>query len=115
MITFHPPIWHPSPDPETITRDGVTYDRIERLPRNVRPGDIVRLFDGNNPRWPMEAFCVVRDVDSWPRRVLARGRVSMAQAQIHLTDAPWWWAGHYLTFYGSETHRPFTIYRARKD
>ena len=112
-ITFLPPIYYPGAAPATITRDGVTFDRIERLPRNVRPGDLVRLFDGNSPTGPREAYVTVRDVDSWPKTVRGH-RVSMAETVLRLIDAPWWWGRPDLTFYGSQTHEPFTVYRRRK-
>lgn len=115
MITFLPLIYHATDEPPTITLNGVTYDRIERLPRNAREGDVVRLFDGNDPRGPHYAFAEVTGVDSWPQTIRGYRRFA-PEVYLHLRylSGQEWRFWPKLTYRDSETRRPTSLYRPRK-
>lgn len=121
-ITFLPFAHNPRPDParvgigewdeDTHEWRTVEYVRIERLPRNVRPGDRIRLQECNDPRGWQCTYVTVRGVDSWPA-VTSWGRRRHG-AECHIrTDAQgfrWEWA-RTLRFYDDETRKPYTVYR----
>src|SRR5690349_12517679 len=59
--------YHTPPDyPERVTIDGAEYVRIERLPRNLRPGDLLCLGDNTDRTMYHRAFVTVVDIDTWP-------------------------------------------------
>lgn len=113
--------YHYAPDlPESVEIDGVTYDRIERLPRNVRPGDLLCLGDNTDRHQYHRAFVIVTSVDTWPTTHKGWRRYP-AQCQIHFKLRPaddtyrWRSWGFKNTFYDTETKEPIDyVYRARK-
>lgn len=56
-------------EPAEVTLEGKRYRRIERLPRNVRAGDVLSLFDGLDRAQPHSAYGVVTSVDYWRKEV----------------------------------------------
>jgi hypothetical protein len=105
--------------PESVTFDGVTYDRIERLPRNVRPGDLVELGDGTDPSGYHRAYVIVSDVATYPETTSGWRRHA---PECHLTfklrpeDNSWRWRswGYTVKFYDQDTKERTMIYRARR-
>lgn len=59
--------YHNAPGhPERVTIDGMEFRRIERLPRNLRPGDLLALGDNTDRTMYHRAYVVITDVDTWP-------------------------------------------------
>lgn len=114
--------WYPDRMPDRITIDGAEYEKLHRLPRNVREGDAISLFDGIHRDRPYQTFAIVTGVDYW-RKEIKGWRVSEAVAQISYRIAPGQlygyvfessiWRPHRLVMRGNKTREPFEIWRKR--
>lgn len=110
-----------SAEPQSITLNGERFKRIERLPRNVRAGDVLSLFDGLDRAQPHSAYGEVTGVDYWPQSV-SGWRVYPATAVIRyrvLEPYRSQYVGWRLyvpehTYRGAETRERIAVYRAVK-
>lgn len=105
--------------PDAVTLDGITYHRIERLPRNLREGDLLLLGDNTDKREYHAAFVTVTHVHTLPQ-AHAGWRRYPPECRVHFTLRPendtWRWRswGFLSLFYGQDTKLPVTnAYRAR--
>lgn len=112
--------YHNPPElPERITVDGVEYRRIARLPRNLRPGDLLAIGDNTDRDGYHRAFVTVTDIQSWPQEIRGWHRYApRVQVSFRLPGhllGSWRWSswGNRVTFYDSETReRMDWAYRA---
>lgn len=113
--------YHVAPDyPERATIDGVEYRRIERLPRNLRAGDLLAIGDNTDRTMYHRAYVVITGVDTWPSSG-DRYRWYPPQCHIHYrfrecdrgTRMARTWGEGKSVFRGQETKEPVTwAYRA---
>lgn len=110
--------YHTTPDlPESVIIDGEEFRRIERLPRNVREGDLLCLGDNTDRAAYHRAFVVVTDVDTWPQSFQGMRRfppTCVIRFRLRPEDDTWRWRswGFKETFREDETKRPVTwLYR----
>lgn len=104
-------------EPPTIQIDGVEYRKIFRLPRNVREGDAIVLFDGVHSERPYSAYAIVTGVDFWRKEI--RGyNVYHSTTQIAYRIAPGQLYGyvfapfrHMWKFTGDSNSERIAIYR----
>lgn len=111
--------YHTTPAmPDSVELDDGTYDRIERLPRNLKPGDLLLIGDNTDWRQYHQTFVTITNVDTYPttykgwRRYGPQCRITFRLAE----GASWRWRswGNPVTFYESETKEPVTwAYRKR--
>lgn len=113
--------YHVAPDyPDTIELDGILYDRIERLPRNLREGDVLAIGDNTDRAGYHRAYVTITDVATYPQEI--RGwRRHAPQCDITFRLRPedrtyrWSTWGSKAVFRDGETKERVTwAYRARK-
>jgi hypothetical protein len=62
--------YHNAPGyPERVTIDGEEYRRIERLPRNLRPGDLLAIGDNTDRTMYHRAYVTITDVETYPQEI----------------------------------------------
>lgn len=113
--------YHDTPaEPATINVDGITYHKIERLPRNVRPGDVLIIGDNTDRDTYHQQYVTVTDVDTYPQEIRGYRRyapqcVLTFRYADDMYPLVWRWAswGHKITYRDSETKECVSIYRAR--
>lgn len=107
--------WDAPTLPERVTIDGQEYRRIERLPRNLRPGDLLCLGDATDRAQYHQAYVTIRDVETWPASgdryrwspPQCRIRYSFRDSDAHGRMARTWGTRE-TVFRGDETKRPVT-------
>ena len=105
---------------DTVEVDGVTYRRIERLPRNLKPGDLLLIGDNTDKAAYHQAFVTVTDVQSWPQSFRGYTRYApqvVVSFRLRPQDNTWRWRswGNQSKFHDSETRERVTwAYRAVK-
>jgi hypothetical protein len=113
--------YHTAPaNPDSIEIDGVIYDRIERLPRNLRPGDLLAIGDNTDRAGYHRAYVTITDVESYPQEIQGWHRyaptciVHFRLPEGLLSSYRWQTWGNTVKFRDEETKRRVTwAYRAR--
>jgi hypothetical protein len=106
------------PEPDSITVDEVTYERIERLPRNLRPGDVIILGDGTDRAGYHQAYVTVTEIHTRPESHSGWRRYA-PECTVRFRLRPqydtWRWRsfGYELKFYDKDTKERTSVYRAR--
>lgn len=76
--------YHYTPaEPESITHDGMIYEPLERLPRNIRTGDLVIIGDNTDRYQYHRGYMAVSGVDYWSKSYGAYGRVYEALTKVY--------------------------------
>jgi hypothetical protein len=86
----------PPRNPERVTIDGREYKRIERLPRNLRPGDLLAIGDNTDRAEYHRVYVTIVDVDSEPQEIRGWRRyppqcVIRFKFPAHMYPLTWRW------------------------